>query len=65
MKPEDLISNGDNWEQFENFQSEFRDIVTSENFRRFINIRQNYKSYRIHKNKLQSDFRIHQNKIGK
>lgn len=64
MKPEDLISNGDNWEQFENFQSEFRDIVTSENFRRFINIRQNYKSYRIHKNKLQSDFRIHQNKIG-
>ncbi|EMY3554927.1 hypothetical protein ABF190_002370 [Flavobacterium psychrophilum] len=63
IKPEDLITKSDNWEHFENFQKEFRDIVSSNQFRIFINRRQSNTKQRIHSNKVENNYRIHSNKI--
>lgn len=63
IKPEDLITKVDNWEDFENFQQEFREIVSSAQFRNFINRRQSNGQYRIHSNKVENNFRIHSNKV--
>ncbi|MES2748412.1 MAG: DUF6236 family protein [Bacteroidota bacterium] len=62
IKPEDLITKADNWEQFENFQEEFREIVSSAEFMNFVNRRQS-RSFRIHSNKIENNYRIHQNKV--
>ncbi|EKT4510815.1 hypothetical protein AAIP42_002668 [Flavobacterium psychrophilum] len=63
IKPEDLITKSDNWEHFENFQKEFRDIVSYNQFRIFINRRQSNTKQRIHSNKVENNYRIHSNKI--
>lgn len=63
IKPEDLITKSDNWENFENFQQEFREIVSSVQFRSFINRRQSNGQYKIHSNKIENNYRIHSNKV--
>lgn len=63
IKPEDLITKSDNWEHFENFQQEFRDIVSSKQFKIFINRRRGNINHRIHSNKVEKNYRIHSNKI--
>lgn len=62
IKPEDLITKSENWQQFESFQQEFRDIVSSVQFTNFIN-RRNGRLYRVHSNKLETNYQIHRNKI--
>lgn len=62
IKPEDLITKSENWEQFENFQQEFREIVSSVQFANFIKRRQG-RQYRIHENKIEKNYRIHEKKI--
>src|SRR5690606_18197749 len=64
IKPEDLISKGDNWQEFENFQQEFRECVSSPNFRKFINRRQSFSQYRIHQNKVGATYKVHANKTS-
>lgn len=63
IKPEDLITKSDNWEHFENFQQEFRDIVSSKQFKIFIDRRRGNIKHRIHSNKVEKNYRIHSNKI--
>lgn len=63
ISPEDLITKSDNWENFENFQQEFREIVSSVQFRKFIDRRQGNKQSRIHSNKVENNYRIHTNKL--
>ena len=64
IKPEDLISKGDTWQEFENFQQEFRDCVSSPNFRKFINRRHPFSQYRIHQNKVGDTYKVHSNKTS-
>lgn len=65
IKPEDLISKGDNWQEFENFQQEFQECVSSPNFRKFINDRrQSFSQYRIHQNKVGETYKVHANKTS-
>jgi hypothetical protein len=66
IKPEDLISVRENWEAFEEFQREFKEIVLSPQFQRFVN-RGNLIVSRIHPNKIISNMngsRIHANKTS-
>ena len=64
IKPEDLIFKKDNWQEFENFQQEFREVVSSQNFRKFIDKRPFTTLYRVHQNKVELTSRIHCNKIS-
>jgi hypothetical protein len=67
IKPEDLIMGKGNWEVFEKFQNEFKEIVSSDQFQKFIN-RGNFSlSSRIHRNKMENSInlsRIHANKTS-
>lgn len=64
IKPEDLIFKTDNWEIFQNFQKEFKEIVSSTEFRSYISRRNNNQNYRIHSNKIENTSRIHCNKTS-
>lgn len=66
VKPEDLISKNANWQEFENFIQEFKEIIISPHFKALINRNQFFagRKYRIHENKINSYLRIHHNKIS-
>lgn len=65
IKPEDLLFKQDNWLEFENFQQEFKDVVKSDQFRKFINRRYFSRDYRIHENKMGPlTSKIHSNKTS-
>ncbi len=64
IKPEDLIIKTDNWEVFEDFQNEFKEIVSSPQFKKFIARRNNSGKYRVHSNKVVNNSRIHSNKTS-
>ncbi len=64
IKPEDLISKGDNWQEFDAFQQEFMEIVSSKYFKFIINRGKPSKSHRIHENKIGFTSRIHLNKTS-
>lgn len=64
IKPEDLIMKSNNWEDFENFQQEFKEIVLSVQFKKFINRRQRNKQSIVQSNKVKNTYRIHANKLG-
>lgn len=66
IQPETLISGENNWEKFQEFQDEFREVVQNPNFERFRN-RNLYRTnnHRIHQNKVeQKKGRIHRNKTS-
>lgn len=66
IQPETLISGENNWEKFQEFQDEFRDVVQNPYFITFRN-RNLYrtKNHLIHKNKVeQKKGRIHRNKTS-
>jgi hypothetical protein len=64
IQPEDLIIKVDNWEIFENFQTEFKEIVSSQQFKTFISRRTYSRGYRVHSNKIQNISRVHRNKTS-
>ncbi|MDM1086443.1 DUF6236 family protein [Myroides odoratimimus] len=64
IKPEDLISKGDNWQEFENFQQEFTEVVASKEFLNFIKRRSSSSNYRIHENKIGLTSRVHSNQTS-
>jgi len=65
IKPEDLIFKKENWEAFEEFQNEFKEIVMSQQFKTFLQKR-NRATYQIHINKLgdKTLANIHRNKTS-
>ncbi len=66
IQPETLISGENNWEKFQEFQDEFREVVQSPNFERYRK-RSLYRAnnHRVHQNKVeQKKGRIHRNKTS-
>lgn len=66
IKPETLISGENNWEKFQEFQDEFREVVQNPQFERFRN-RNFYRpnNHQIHQNKVEEKKgRIHRNKTS-
>ncbi len=64
IKPEDLIFKTENWEAFQDFQNEFKEIVSSSQFKAFITRRKYSGAYRVHSNKVENNSRIHSNKTS-
>lgn len=64
IQPEDLITNADNWEVFQDFQNEFKEIVSSPQFLNFIRRPKISGKSRIHSNKVIPNSRIHSNKTS-
>ncbi len=66
IQPETLISGENNWDKFQQFQEEFRQVVLDPNFERYRNrISNSANDHRIHQNKVeQIGGRIHQNKTS-
>ncbi|MEI9918524.1 MAG: DUF6236 family protein [Bacteroidota bacterium] len=65
IRPDDLIIKGNNWDAFQEFQDEFREIVSSSNFRELIG--KSYSTrFNIHVDKITptSFSRIHTNKTS-
>jgi hypothetical protein len=64
IKPEELVFNGDNWEQFENFQNEFKELVESREFKNHLIRSKHLRKSRIHQNKINLNSRVHSNKTS-
>ena len=66
IQPETLISGENNWEKFQEFQEEFKEVVLNPNFERFRNRNLNRtNNHRIHQNKIeQKKGLIHRNKTS-
>jgi flagellar hook-basal body complex protein FliE len=67
IRPESLISESENWKAFEEFQNEFKEVVSSPNFKRVLTAHRAIgKDYNIHRNKVGSLnlSKIHNNKTS-
>lgn len=64
IKPEDLISKGENWAAFQEFQQEFIEIVSSPGFKRLLHRGNQNSVFRIHANKVENNTPIHSNKTS-
>lgn len=64
INPEDLIFKTENCEVFQDFQDEFKEIVSSPQCKSFIKRSKYSVVNRVHSNKVENSFRIHSNKTS-